>query len=191
MRNLASQIIEKLNLNSHPDGGFYFETLRDTSVFLSTSQLPPTYKVDRAVSSAIYFLLQSGSVACLHRIPCSETFHFYLGDPLTVVELDDKTGHVKLTRVGSDLLEGQQPQYTVPPNVWFGAIPTKDLNILPDGSVLNAEPKDSEKHYSLVGITCAPAFQFQDNEIAKHSELVSRFPDKESLISLLTIPDRK
>lgn len=41
-------------------------------------------KVDRAVSTAIYFLLPSGSVARIHRIPCAETFHHYIGDPITV-----------------------------------------------------------------------------------------------------------
>jgi predicted cupin superfamily sugar epimerase len=41
-------------------------------------------KVDRAVSSAIYFLLPAGEIARLHRIPCAETWHYYLGEPLTV-----------------------------------------------------------------------------------------------------------
>jgi len=40
--------------------------------------------VDRAVSTSIYFLLPSGSVSRLHRIPMAETWHFYLGEPLTV-----------------------------------------------------------------------------------------------------------
>lgn len=41
-------------------------------------------KVDRPVSTAIYFLLPSGSVSKLHRIPCAETWHFYLGESITV-----------------------------------------------------------------------------------------------------------
>lgn len=45
-------------------------------------------KVDRAVSTAIYFLLPSGSVSRLHRIPCAETWHFYKGEPLTVSAID-------------------------------------------------------------------------------------------------------
>jgi len=44
-------------------------------------------KVDRAVSSAIYFLLPAGEIARLHRIPCAETWHYYLGEPLTVCKL--------------------------------------------------------------------------------------------------------
>nr|AAM62957.1 unknown [Arabidopsis thaliana] len=81
----SSEIVGKLNLRAHQEGGFFAETFRDSSVFLSTSQLPPTFKVDRAVSTSIYFLLPSGSVSRLHRIPMAETWHFYLGEPLTVI----------------------------------------------------------------------------------------------------------
>ncbi|KAJ8422323.1 hypothetical protein Cgig2_011615 [Carnegiea gigantea] len=185
----ASQIVEKLSLKTHPDGGFYIETFRDHSVILSKSYLPAQYKVDRAVSTAIYFLLPSGSVAWLHRIPCAETFHHYLGEPITVMELNGSDGQIKLTIVGPNLLEDEQPQYTVPPYVWFGSFPTKDVTISPDCSKIEVAPRDPENHYSLLGVTCAPAFQYEDSELAKRSELVARFPQYESLISLLTIPD--
>ncbi|XP_031740981.1 uncharacterized protein LOC101210771 isoform X2 [Cucumis sativus] len=150
----ASEIVGKLNLKPHPEGGFYSETFRDYSVHLSKSHLPPEYKVDREV-----------------------------------LELNEKDGRVKLTCLGSDLIgDNQLPQYTVPPNVWFGAFPTKDFNISADGTLTKAAPRDSENHYSLVGCSCAPAFQFEDFELAKRSDLVSRFPDSEAFVSLLT-PD--
>ncbi|KAB1209413.1 hypothetical protein CJ030_MR6G006205 [Morella rubra] len=185
----ASEIVAKLNLTPNPEGGFYSETFRDNSIVLSKSQLPPEYKVERAVSSCIYFLLPSGNVSRLHRIPCAETWHFYVGEPLTVLELNDKDGSVKLTCLGPNLMDNQQPQYTVPPNVWFGSYPTKDITISPDGAVLKSPPRDGENHFSLVGCTCAPAFQFQDFELAKRSELVSRFPNSESLVTFLTLAD--
>ncbi|CAL5328703.1 unnamed protein product [Camellia sinensis] len=184
----ASQIAAKLNLNSHPEGGFYSETFRDSSIILHTSQLPSQYKVDRPVSTAIYFLLPSGSVSHLHRIPCAETWHFYMGEPITVMELNDKDGTVKLTCIGSNpMVENQHLQYTVPPYIWFGAFPTKDIDIdSVSGAAVKTPPRDGEKHFSLVGCTCAPAFQFEDFELAKRSELVSHFPKYESLIKLLT-----
>ncbi|KAH7574538.1 hypothetical protein ACOSQ2_008945 [Xanthoceras sorbifolium] len=186
----ASEIAAKLNLKPHPEGGFYSETFRDTSVILSKSQLPSQYKVDRPVSTCIYFLLPSGNVSHLHRIPCAETWHFYAGEPITIFELDDKDGQIKLTCLGNDLdSSNQQPQYTVPPNVWFGAFPTKDFHISPDGTVSKVEARDAESHYSLVGCTCAPAFQFEDFELAKRVELVSSFPNHESLISLLAFSE--
>ncbi|KAG8491421.1 hypothetical protein CXB51_014638 [Gossypium anomalum] len=185
----ASEIAAKLNLVPNPEGGLYTETFRDTSIFLSKSQLPPHYKVDRPVSTCIYFMLQSGNVSRLHRIPCAETWHFYLGEPLTIVELHEKDGKLKLTCLGPDLGDNQQVQYTVPPYVWFGAFPTKDFHISSDGRAAKAEPRDAECHYSLVGCTCAPAFQFQDFELGKHSELVSTFPNYEPIISFLTNTD--
>ncbi|KAF8393647.1 hypothetical protein HHK36_021893 [Tetracentron sinense] len=163
----ASEIAAKLNLQPHPEGD----------------------KVDRPISTSIYFLLPSGSVSRLHRIPCAETWHFYKGEPITVVELNDD-GDIKMTCLGSDLGAGQQPQYTVAPNVWFGSFPTKDFTISPDGgSLVKASPRDVESHYSLVGCTCAPAFQYQDFELGKRSELLARFPKVESLISYLTVDD--
>lgn len=107
-----------------------------------------------------------------------------------IVELSEKDGGFKLTCLGPDLVgDNQQPQYTVPPNVWFGAFPTKDISISTDGTLLKAATRDPESHYSLVGCTCAPAFQFQDFELAKRSELLSRFPTYEPLITLLTFPE--
>ncbi|CAA3017869.1 Hypothetical predicted protein [Olea europaea subsp. europaea] len=186
-----SEIVAKLNLKPHPEGGFYTETFRDSSVILSKSHLPPQYKVDRPVSTSIYFLLPSGSISHLHRIPCAETWHFYLGEPITVLELNDKDGSAKLTCLGPDITtENQLLQYAVPPGVWFGAFPTKDVDVSADGkNTVTKAPRDSEKHFSLVGCVCAPAFQFEDFELAKRSELISHFPEYESLISLLTCPE--
>ncbi|XP_028782766.1 uncharacterized protein LOC114738868 [Neltuma alba] len=185
----ASEIAAKLNLQPHPEGGFFAETFRDGSVQLLKSQLPPEYKVDRPVSTCIYFLLPSGSVSRLHRIPCAETWHHYIGEPLTVVEINDKDGSLKFTCLGPNLADNQKPQYTVPPNVWFGSFPTKDFDITPDGSMRGTPPRDRESHYSLVGCTCAPAFQFQDFELGKRSVLISQFPHLESLVNALTYPD--
>ncbi|KAI6682066.1 hypothetical protein NL676_035947 [Syzygium grande] len=173
----CSQIISRLGLQGHPDGGYYLQTLRDSSIVLSKSHLPSRYRVDRPVSTSIYSLLPSGSVTT------SIGYH--------VFELYED-GNFKLTCVGSDLLGGdQQPQYTVPPNVWFSLFPTNDYAISTDGAVKvhRAEPRDMENHYSLLGATCAPAFQIEDAEVAKRAEFISRFPHLEPLISLLTLPD--
>ncbi|KZV15107.1 hypothetical protein F511_37010 [Dorcoceras hygrometricum] len=188
----TSEIVAKLNLKPHPEGGFFSETFRDSSIILSRSHLPSQYKVDRPVSTSIYFLLPSGSVSHLHRIPCAETWHFYLGEPLMVLELNETDGSTKLTCLGPDVLsENQTVQYTVPPNVWFGSFLTKDIgvDISCDTVVVKQSPRNPEKHFSLVGCTCAPAFQFDDFELANRSELISLFPKYEALISLLTFAD--
>lgn len=107
-----------------------------------------------------------------------------------VLELDDQGGTGKLTCLGPDVLaEYQQVQYTVPPNVWFGAFPANDVEISDNMEVFKLPSRDPELHFSLVGCTCAPGFQFEDFELAKRSELISRFPAFQSLITFLTLPD--
>lgn len=110
---------------------------------------------------------------------------------IQVLEMNEKDGSVKLTCLGSDMIKGdQQLQYTVPPNVWFGAFPTKDINISSDNNEAVKNPtRDVENHFSLVGCTCAPAFQFEDFELAKRSHLISLFPAYQSLLSLVSFDD--
>ncbi|PKA47059.1 hypothetical protein AXF42_Ash011733 [Apostasia shenzhenica] len=185
----ASEITALLDLKPHLEGGYYAETFRDHSVTLFSSHLPQQYKVDRPVSSSIYFLLPSGSVSRLHRIPCAETWHFYMGEPLTVFELHDH-GRVEFTILGSDLGAGHRLQYTVPPNIWFGSFPTLDVSSYStDGSVLLKAPsRDPEIHYSLVGCTCAPAFQFEDFELATQAEMLALAPNAGPLLEYLVQP---
>ncbi|PWA37261.1 rmlC-like jelly roll fold protein [Artemisia annua] len=51
-------------------------------------------KVDRPISTAVYFFLPTGNVSNLNRIPSAETWHFYLGEPITILEIDDKNRSV-------------------------------------------------------------------------------------------------
>jgi hypothetical protein len=80
----VKEICKLLDLQPHQEGGFFKETFRDSDIVLSTDSLPPRYKVARPVSTAIYFLLPTGAVSRLHRIPCAEVWHFYASEPLTV-----------------------------------------------------------------------------------------------------------
>eukprot|EP00250_Pteridium_aquilinum_P033801 c6331_g1_i1 orf=142-717(+) len=187
----VSKLVSSLQLLPHPEGGFYKETFRDESVRLSTSSLPPQYKVDRPASTAIYYLLPSGNISKLHRLPSAEVWHFYAGEPLTVMEINNE-GHVKHTILGSDLEAGQLLQHTVPPLVWFGAYPTKDVESVKDNGcslVKAATTRDSQHHFSLVGCTVAPAFQFEDSEMARRSTLCTLFPHAKECIEFLTAAD--
>ncbi len=92
---------------------------------------------------------------------------------------------MKHTVLGSDLAAGQTPQYEIKPMNWFGAYPTNDILHIPphhdDGSsspLLKAASRDPEHHFSLVGCTCAPAFQFEDFELANQAELLASHPKK-------------
>eukprot|EP00271_Cylindrocystis_brebissonii_P015283 TRINITY_DN37709_c0_g1_i1.p1 TRINITY_DN37709_c0_g1~~TRINITY_DN37709_c0_g1_i1.p1 ORF type:complete len:198 (+),score=25.33 TRINITY_DN37709_c0_g1_i1:325-918(+) len=189
----VTDVVEKFGMQPHPEGGFFVETFRDSSVAIPLEALPPSagYKVARpSVTTAIYFLVPTGTASKLHRIPSSEVWHFYLGDPLTVVELSPTTGEVKSTILGHDIRAGQTVQHVVPGGTWFGSYPTLDFegDSQATGSefVRKTTTRDSSTSFSLVGCTVAPGFEFADFEMAKRGELSEAFPKARSIISALT-----
>ncbi|CAL0306939.1 unnamed protein product [Lupinus luteus] len=187
----ASEIATKLNLQAHRQGGFYTETFQDDSILLQKSQLPTEYKGDRHVSCSMNFLIPSGTVSRAHRIPGAETWHYYLGESLTIVELNEKDGGVKLTRLGPNLSEGEIPQYSIPfgSDVWVGAFPTHDFSISSEKEFIKAPERDGESHYSFVGLTFAPAFHLEDYELAKPSDLGPHFSHLQPLLDALIYHD--
>eukprot|EP00243_Klebsormidium_subtile_P004726 TRINITY_DN18880_c0_g1_i1.p1 TRINITY_DN18880_c0_g1~~TRINITY_DN18880_c0_g1_i1.p1 ORF type:complete len:196 (-),score=41.54 TRINITY_DN18880_c0_g1_i1:180-767(-) len=184
----TDELVAKLQLLPHPEGGFFKETFRDDSVHLSKDQLPDGYTVDRPVSTIIYFLLPSGSVSRLHRMPSAEGWHFYMGEPLTVVTIDESgklTKHALGTPTRSNL--NVSLQAVVAPGVHFGAYPTLDYETIDaDGKEVKTT-RDPQTHYSLVGCTVAPAFDFADFELAQRDPLLQKYPQHSDIIERLTV----
>lgn len=103
----ADQIISLLNMQPHPEGGFYAETFRDAV----------TDAEGRPASTLIYFLLPEGVLSHWHRVDAVETWHWYAGSPLELsISADGDTKEV-LT-LGNDLLAGERPQGIVPRDGW-------------------------------------------------------------------------
>jgi uncharacterized protein len=115
---LASDIIARLDLRPHPEGGHYRETFRDTC--LDTN--------GRAHSTAIYFLLARGERSHWHRIDAVEVWHYYAGDPL-VLQIADDASQRRVT-LGPDLAAGEAPQVTVPARAWQAAESTGDWTLV-------------------------------------------------------------
>ena len=114
----AADIIARLGLKPHPEGGHYRETFRDTR-----------YDADgRAASTAIYFLLARGERSHWHRIDAVEIWHWHAGAPL---ELDIATAQGRARIVlGSDLAAGERPQGIVPPHAWQAAVSRGDWTLV-------------------------------------------------------------
>jgi hypothetical protein len=104
----AEEIIQRLGLQPHPEGGHFRETFRD-----------PRRVNGRAASTAIYFLLAEGEVAHWHRVDAAELWHFYAGAPLEL-SIADEHGQ-SIIALGPDLGAGQQPQAVVPALAWQSA----------------------------------------------------------------------
>jgi uncharacterized protein len=104
----ADEIIKKLDLAPHPEGGYYRETFRDNA------------DTGRAVSTAILFLLKDGEMSHWHRIDATEIWHWHAGAALELRQSCDTGGHMVL-HLGGDLFNDQQPQIVVPALTWQSA----------------------------------------------------------------------
>jgi predicted cupin superfamily sugar epimerase len=162
----AQYYIQSLNLQPHPEGGYFAETYRSTE---STPQsvLPDRFGGARAFGTAIYFLLESHHFSALHRIQADEIWHFYAGGPLEVFVLNpDAT--LTVIRLGNDPTKGQVFQAMVPAGCWFGSKTAPDTV------------------FSLVGCTVAPGFDFADFEMGNRTALLREFPQHRMVIEMLT-----
>lgn len=163
----ADEIKSFLHLEPHPrEGGFFAETYRSAET-LDGRALPSRYRGIRAFSTAIYYLLTPETFSEMHRLATDEIFHFYLGDPAEMLQLD-RDGGAKVLRIGTDLKRGETPQVVVPHGVWQGT------RLVPGG------------RFALLGTTVAPGFDLADYETGRREELIQSFPRHRELITALT-----
>jgi predicted cupin superfamily sugar epimerase len=103
----AAEIVARLQLKPHPEGGHYRETYRDA---------PPGG--GRGAVTAIYYLLASGEVSAWHRVTdAAEIWHYHAGAPL-LLSVAAPHARAQLVRLGGDVLAGQEPHWVVPANHW-------------------------------------------------------------------------
>ena len=164
----ADELIRYLGLQPHPkEGGYFRETYRAAEVW-PASALRPRYGSDRRASTAIYYLLTPSTFSAIHRLQSDEVFHFYVGDPVVMLQLLPD-GSSKSVVLGSDVLAGQQPQVVVPHGVWQGSM------LQPGGA------------FALLGCTVAPGFDYADYEGGSRADLVARYPAFAAQIVQLTV----
>lgn len=161
------KLIKKLNLVPHPnEGGYFVETYRsEENIF--KKNLPARYNGDRALGTAIYYLLTEKTFSEIHKLKSDEIFHFYLGDTVEMINLFPD-GKVKKIILGQDLFNGMEFQVIVPKMVWQGA------RLVDGGS------------FALLGTTVSPGFDYNDYESGDRAELIKIYPDYEDLIIKLT-----
>ena len=165
MTATAQSYIKALQLQPHPEGGFFSESYRSEQTMEVPA--PGGGTQQRNVCTAIYFLLEAGNFSAFHRIQSDEVWHFYAGQALDVLELLP-SGELRCTRLGPDILRGELPQYVVPADTWFASR-------VADGGT-----------FSLVGCTVAPGFDFADFQLALRQDLLELFPQHRPVITELT-----
>ena len=157
----ADEIKSLLKLEPHPcEGGFF----RQTYVAAERVELS---RSTRSVGTAIYYLLEPGTFSEMHCLASDEIFHFYLGDPVEMLQLYPD-GRSALFTLGQDLKAGQQVQLVVPAGVWQGA------RLAGDGE------------FALLGCTVTPGFDYADYRGGSYAELAAKWPTEAARIRRLT-----
>ncbi len=160
------ELIDKLQLEKHPEGGYFKETYRSETL-LPESALPSEFSSDRNASTCIYFMLTSDEFSAFHKVNQDEAWHFYLGETITLHRVSHE-GEYSQVSIGNDFSQKETPQFVVPAQHWFAAeIKTEDS-------------------FALVGCTVAPGFDFEDFNLAEPQKLQQLFPQHIEIIQKLT-----
>jgi hypothetical protein len=134
MHSRAAELIRTLSLRPHPEGGHYGEVFRSSRRVRALDR-----DVDRAALTTIYFLLTAGEHSRWHRVRADEAWHWYEGDPLELLRLDDAgLSSVRLGPAAKDT----RPVVVVVAGCWQAA---RTLG-----------------EYTLTGCSVAPGFDFED-----------------------------
>ena len=161
----ADQIKTLLQLEAHPvEGGFFRRTYtsqRNVEVERASGI------ATRAMGTAIYYLLEPDTFSEMHVLDSDELFHFYLGDPVEMLQLWPN-GHSQIVTLGPNLEAGQHVQLLVPAGVWQGT------RLIGDGKV------------ALLGCSVTPGFDYVDYVNASYEELVTKWPEHAEIIRRLT-----
>ncbi len=161
----TTEIVAYYHLLPHPEGGYYKETYRSKEE-IEVDALPARFNGNRSFSTAIFFLLVKGNFSAFHRIQSDETWHFYAGQSLNIFVIHEN-GELETIQLGDDIANGQTFQATVPAGAWFASVPAEGT------------------HFSFVGCTVAPGFDFIDFELAQSVQLIELHPQHAELIAKL------
>jgi len=162
----AQYWIEKLNLQKHPEGGYYLETYRSEDT-IKNDGLSSRPIESRNCCTAIYYLLSGKEFSAFHRLKSDEIFHFYSGSSL-IVHIINKKGEYHRVNLGQNFVKNDTFQLIINQGDWFAS----------EVSIPNS--------YSLIGCTVAPGFDFNDFELGLRKELIELYPNHQDIITKMT-----
>ncbi len=138
----AAELVKQLDLQPHPEGGWYKEIYRSPNNIESNSK-------QRSVLTGIYFLLEENKMSRWHVVDADEVWHFYEGDALELFVASPDFSEVKTIRL-DEISNGAAPVYVVPKGWWQAA--------------------RSTGRFTLVGCNVAPGFEFSGFRFANNAE---------------------
>jgi predicted cupin superfamily sugar epimerase len=150
-------VIDSLGLEPHPEGGFYREMHRASSLIKEANGN------SKNAYSSIYCLLSGHDFSAWRRIQSDETWFFHLGCDIAIHYFDSKN---RLTAVQIGL-ESMQFQATVPAGTWFAAKPVR------------------AESFCLVSCVVGPAFTFTEFEMGQRQTLIDSFGTSDKRIEAI------
>jgi predicted cupin superfamily sugar epimerase len=133
-------LIDSLQLQPHPEGGYYHEIFRSDHMVGADQD-----RAGRKALTTIYFLLEAGQHSRWHRVLSDEVWSHLEGEPLELLCFDSTSSQLTVSRLGP-LAPKTEPVHVVPAGVWQAARP---LGV-----------------YTLVGCSVGPGFEFSDFSMA-------------------------
>lgn len=161
----AEYFIKHLQLQTHPEGGYFKETYRAEET-IPAGALPVRFIGERNFSTSIYYLLEQGDYSVFHRLKSDECWHFYAGETL-LIHIIDRAGKYYCVKLGNNLAADEIFQFVVPANTWFASEPAP------------------HSAFSFTGCTVAPGFDFADFELADKQDLLSTYVEHAKIINRL------
>lgn len=135
----ARELIARLALQPHPEGGWYREIYRSTGGI-------DTPRGRRAALTTIYYLLEYSQLSRWHVVASDEVWHHYGGEPLELLAYDPVTRKLRQRVLASPSDRGPssdaEPVAVIERGIWQAA--------------------RSLGEYSLLGCTVGPGFEFED-----------------------------
>jgi predicted cupin superfamily sugar epimerase len=156
----AADVIRRLGLAPHPEGGWYREVHRSQA----SVGTPPGYPGARCALTIIHFLLEEGQFSAFHRVRSEEVWVHLDGAPLELAIVADAPS----IRTLSPASAGGEPLAVVPPGCLQAA--------------------RSLGGWALAACLVAPGFEFADFELPARAELLARHPPHRDLIERFTRP---
>ena len=151
------KLIQTLDLKPHPEGGFYKETYRGSTVIEVGN-----HKM-RNTSTAIYYLLKDEDKSHFHKVLSDEIWLYHQGETIEIYEMDN-SGNLIIHHLGIDIQNGEVPQIVIPKNHWFAAKIKNHIG------------------YCLVSCIVAPGFEFEDFVLANKEDLLKQYPIHQEII---------
>ena len=159
MVHTASHWIKHLNLQPHPEGGWYREVFRSDKQVTRLNE-----QAAKQACTSIYYLLENDDYSGFHRIVSDELWYFHKGAPLHIHSIGENGEHV--VHELSDTLTGGLFA-VIKAGLWFAAeIPSKT-------------------GYTLVSCAVAPGFEFSEFEMADRQELINQYPKHADILDRL------